>query len=104
MATLDCNIEKYLDTQVMQPCFGGRIFSAFKIFSKKEDNVFLWAFLQGYYEKDGKTILGSGWLVPLVLEIERNTDGINIIGHKTPRNGELYGQDIKKMFPENICT
>ena len=47
MATLDCNIEKYLDTQVMQPGFGGRIFSAFKIFSEEEDNVFLWAFFAG---------------------------------------------------------
>jgi len=77
---------------------------ASKFFRRKRITYSYGLFLQGYYEKDGKTMLGSGWLVPLVLEIERNTDGINIIGHKAPRNGELYGQDIKKMFPENICT
>jgi len=100
----DGTIEKYLDTQVMQPGFGGRIFSAFKVFSEEDDKVYLWAFLQEYYEKDGKTMMGSGWSVPLVLEIERNTSEITIKGHKTPRDGELYAHDIKKMFPENIRT
>ena len=47
MATLDGNIERHLDTQVMQPGYGGRIFSGFKIFSEEEDNVFLWAFFAG---------------------------------------------------------
>ena len=103
-ATLNVNIEKYLDTQVMQPGFGGRIFSAFKIFSEEDNKVFLWAFLQEYYENDSKIMMGSGWSVPMVLEIERNTGWITIKGHKTPRDGEQYAQDIKKVFPKNIRT
>lgn len=100
----DSTIEKYLDTQVMQPGFGGRIFSAYKVFSEEDDKVYLWAFVQEYYEKDGKTMIGSGWSVPLVLNIQRNSGKIIITGHKTPRDGELYAQDIKKMFPKNIRT
>jgi len=48
-------------------------------------------------------MMGSGWSVP-ILNIEKNSGEIIITGYKAPRDGELYAQDIKTMFPETIRT
>ncbi len=95
-------VEKYLDTKIMATSFGGSVFSANKIFTIEKDKIFLWAYLQEYYIKDGKTVLGSGWSVPLVLNVEKTQDGINIKSHDAPRDGDLYSEDIKRLFPKEV--
>ena len=62
----------------------------------------MWAYLQEYYIKDGKTVLGSGWSVPLVLNVEKTQDVINIKSHDAPRDGDLYSEDIKRLFPKEV--
>ena len=95
-------IQKYLDTKVMEPAFGGKIFSAYKVFKKENNKIYIWAYLQEYYKKDGKTEPGSGWSVPLVLNVEENESGLKVISHLAPGDGELYAADIKKLFPKEI--
>ncbi len=96
------NIEKYLDTKVMETAYNGKVFSAHKVFMEQDNKIYLWAFMQEYYKRDGKTLIGSGWSVPLILNIENSSDGIIVRSHKAPRDGELYSLDIKDLFPEKI--
>jgi len=37
---------------VILPGYGGWIFSACKVFAEDDDKIFLWAFLQEYYEPE----------------------------------------------------
>jgi hypothetical protein len=95
-------IEKYLDEKVMQPGFGGRIFSAHQIFTSETDKIYLWALLQEYYKKDGQTLTGTGCSVPMVLNIRRENGKMIILNHSTPGDGDRYAADIRKMFPAGI--
>lgn len=96
------NIEKYLDTKVMETAYNGKVFSAHKVFMEQDNKIYLWAYMQEYYKRDGKTLLGSGWSVPLILTIENSPEGITVKGHTAPRDGELYSLDVKDLFPEKI--
>lgn len=95
-------IEKYLDNKVMETSYKGKIFSSHLIFMKQSDKIYLWAYMQEYYKREGKILMGSGWSVPLILNIENRSNGIIIISHIAPRDGELYSKDIKELFPEEI--
>jgi hypothetical protein len=95
-------IQKYLDEKVMQPSFGGKVFSAHKIFKTENDKIYLWAYLMEYYKKDGKTEQGSGWSVPLVLNTTGSGANLIITSHQAPGDGDMYGEDIKKLFPKDI--
>jgi hypothetical protein len=96
------DIQKYLDGNVLSPEFGGKVFSAFKIFSSEEDNIYVWAFMQEFYKKDGKIEPGTAWSVPLVINIERINGNVTIKNFTAPRDGELYSEDIKKLFPKEL--
>ncbi|MEI6123208.1 MAG: hypothetical protein WCQ95_06210 [Bacteroidota bacterium] len=95
-------IEIYLDSKVMQPSFGGKVFSAHKVLESDKDKFYVWALLQEYYKKDAKTLAGSGWSVPLILNISESQGKLTIVSHVLPRDGDLYGEDIKKLFPKEI--
>lgn len=95
-------IQKYLDEKMMQPGFGGTVFSAYEILKKTDDKIFLWAYLQEYYKKDNKLQQGSGWSVPVALSVENTTDGLKINNHEVPHDGESYANDIKRIFPDDI--
>lgn len=95
-------IEKYLDEKMMNPEFWGKVFSSYKIFKKTEDKIYLWAYLQEYYKKDNILQKGTGWSVPAVLIIENSDEGLMIISHNVPVDGENYSKDIKSMFPDDI--
>lgn len=95
-------IEKYLDTKVMDRAYNGVVYSAHKVLMQKDNTLYIWAYMQEYYKRDGKTMLGSGWSVPLILTIEPGADGIIVKSHKYPADGELYSKDIKELFPREI--
>lgn len=95
-------IEKYLDEKMMNPEFGGKVFSASEIFETSKDKIYLWAYIQEYYKKDNTLELGTGWSVPAVLSVEFSADGLKILIHKVPCDGENYSNDIRSMFPEDI--
>ena len=95
-------IEKYLDEKMMNPEFGGKVFSSYEVFKTTDDKIYLWAYLQEYYKKDNAVVTGSGWSVPSALSIEFSTEGLKILNHKVPCDGENYSNDIKSMFPDDI--
>jgi len=95
-------IEKYLDTKVMDRAYNGVVFSAHKVLMQKDNTLYIWAYMQEYYKRDGKTMLGSGWSVPLILTIEPGAFGIVVKSHKYPSDGELYSKEVKELFPVEI--
>jgi hypothetical protein len=95
-------IQKYLDEKVMQPSFGGRVFSAFKLLKQESGKLNIWAYMQEYYRKDGKMEIGSGWSVPMVINIEETSSGIKIKDHFTPGDGDRFSEDIRAHFPGDI--
>jgi hypothetical protein len=95
-------IEKYLDDKMMNPEFGGKVFSSYEIFKSTDDKIYLWAYLQEYYKKDNVLTTGTGWSVPTVLSVDNSGDRLKILSHKVPVDGMDYSNDIKSMFPEDI--
>jgi hypothetical protein len=58
--------------------------------------------MQEYYKKNGKLEIGTGWSVPLILNIERISAQIVVKNHIAPRDGELYVKDIQNQYPKKI--
>jgi len=95
-------LQKYLDEKVMQPIWGGKVFSAFKIFEEVGDTLYIWAYIQEYYKEENNIELGTGWSVPMVISIEDTLSEITIKKLFIPGDGDMYEKDIKKNFPGNI--
>jgi len=53
-------------------------------------------------KKNGLVEQGSGWSVPLVLNLTKSDDVVSIAGHKSPGDGSLYSKDIKIIFPKEL--
>jgi len=96
------SIEKYLYNKVIKPSFGGKVFSSYKVLGTEENKIYVWAYLQEYFKQEGKITKGTGWSVPLILNVDWQQDQINIINYEAPRDGDYYAEDIRKYFPKAI--
>jgi hypothetical protein len=95
-------IQSYLDGKVLNPSFGGKVFSSHKILLVENDKIYVWGYLQEYYKKTGILEEGTGMSGPLVLNIKKDGDKIAVISHVAPRDGDLYSADIRNLFPKQI--
>jgi len=95
-------LQKYLDEKVIQPINDGKVFSAHKLFKKEDDTLYIWAYMQEYYKKDGKIELGIGWSVPMEISIRDTLSEVTIKKIFIPGDGDRYAKDIKKSFPDDI--
>lgn len=89
----------YLDQKVFSPNFRGKVFSAYKLLGRETGKLYIWATIQEYYKKDGILETGTGWSVPLVLNLAESSGSEKITSHISPRDGSLYSKDIEKLFP-----
>jgi hypothetical protein len=94
-------IERYIRKEVMSPNFGGEIFSAYEILGSDENKgeLYLWALIQEYYKEGTGVEQGTGMSVPMVLKIDQSKDSFKVISHTLPRDGSLYAEEIKNLFP-----
>ncbi|MBY0755349.1 hypothetical protein K5V21_07750 [Clostridium sardiniense] len=69
-------------------------YSAFKILGSSDNEIYLWVL------KENES--GGGGSVPLVLEIKKENNNLNILSYKMPGSGDDYGKDIKEMFPKGV--
>jgi hypothetical protein len=46
--------------------------------------------------------ISSGLSQPFVLEVEEKGGELKIVNHKSPRDGNDYPKDIKKLFPKEV--
>jgi hypothetical protein len=95
-------IQKYLEEQVLQPSFDGKVFSSFKLFKKEDNYIYIWAYMQEYYKKDNKIESGSGWSVPMVIYFFETPSEVRIKNLFTPKDGDMYTKGIHTHFPEEI--
>lgn len=93
----------YLDDHLMPPGFGGVVFTAYAVLGAAPGEVYVWAFAQEFYDQDGSIGTGSGLSCPAVVKISLGGEQVvGVAGHRIPRDGELYAEDVKNMFPESV--
>ncbi len=97
-------INRYLNEQVMDPNFGGEVFSVYEVLQSNQETgeIYIWAFIQEYYESDTGLESGTGMSVPMVLYVDQNGESLEIKSHTFPRDGSYYPEDIKILFPRRI--
>ncbi|MEI6765934.1 MAG: hypothetical protein WCM76_09855 [Bacteroidota bacterium] len=95
-------IQNYLDNKLVKPEFGGKVFSAHKVFHTDAGTICIWAYMQEYYKKDDKLESGAGWSVPLLLYVDMTSGKLRILGHIAPGDGDNYTTDVKRLFPKSI--
>ncbi|MDE5416124.1 hypothetical protein [Alkalihalobacterium chitinilyticum] len=97
-------IEQYLTKEVLQPNFGGEMFTTYEILGTdlNASEVYLWALIEEYYQEGGNLEQGTGMSVPMVLHAEKNTQSFKILKHTLPGDGSNYIDDIKTMFPSKL--
>jgi hypothetical protein len=94
-------IENYLNNNILEPQFGGKVISAFEILGSNKDNgeIYLWALITEYHMDENNLVTGTGSSGPIVLNVEKIDNRLKVNSHDQPRDGSYYGEDIKKMFP-----
>jgi hypothetical protein len=94
-------IERYIRQEVMNPNFGGELFSAHEILAsnEKKGEIYLWALIEEYYKEGAEVEKGSAISVPMVLKVDRSEGSFKVISHTLPRDGSFYADDLKDMFP-----
>lgn len=97
-------INRYLNEEVMDPNFSGKVFSVYDVLrsNQKTGEIYIWAYIQEYYETDTGLETGTGMSVVMVLHVEQNGDSLEITSHTLPRDGSYYQEDIKALFPRSI--
>ena len=62
-------------------------------------HIYLWALCLEYY-RDGQGLQkGTGMSLPVAIELIKAPDGYQFNSYKVPRDGTLYGKDIRAEFP-----
>lgn len=94
-------VERYLATEVMAPNFGGDVYTTYKILdtSTTKHEIYVWALIQEYVREGDRFETGTGMAGPLVLYVDREAETFTISGHESPRSGDYYPDDVRRMFP-----
>lgn len=96
------NIEQYMNSQIGFTSQGGQLYSAFEVLGyeagDEQITLYLWVLCKEY----AKTGEGSGISVPISVTIGKKDGQYTIISHQMPRDGDLYAEDIKKIFPKDV--
>lgn len=97
-------IERYLTTEVMEPNFGGDVWTTYQILDTNttKNEVYVWALIQEYVQEGDRFEQGSGMSVPLVLYIDEDDESFTVQGHRSPRDGSYYPTDLWTLFPVHV--
>ncbi len=94
-------IEKYLDNFLIEPSFGGVIFSDYHKIGSAGRNIFAWSYVSEYYQEDGEVKQGTAVSLPVLLISSHLGD---IVDHKVPENGSLHKESVQDIFPERYLS
>jgi len=92
------DIAAYLAENLLSPGFGGDVFASYEILGTNAEEVYIWAYAQEFYRRNGILEEGTGISCPVVLTLQ----GGIVVGHRLPRDGNLYAQDVRTMFPRRV--
>jgi len=93
---------KKINEKIIKPAFGGKMFGDLIVLQRNPSEIYVWATLQEYYgEKSAKK--GTGTSLPLKINLKGNPITEDKIANiEKPRDGSLYGEDLTRIFPENV--
>lgn len=84
--------------------FDGISFIAFErlgeIATSSRVTNYVWLMTQEYYKKDGDVQKGTGVSLPVAIIFDKNQP----IAINAPRDGNMYSQDMIKIFPADIVA
>lgn len=61
--------------------------------------VYIWVLEETFFPQQGKIVLENGSSRPCLVTVNITNGGFTVIGKQFPRDGSLYPQDMKGMFP-----
>ncbi len=91
-------IERYLENFLIEPSFGGVIFSDYHKIGSAGRSIFVWAYISEYYQEDGEIKQGTAVSLPVSLTLSQLSD---VVDHKVPEDGSLYKESVKDIFSED---
>lgn len=89
-------VNDYLEGAIVTANFGGEIFAEYHEFGRATDELFIWAYVVELYETDGELQTGTATSLPLIIEFTED----EVTGHRAPRDGPYYEEDVRAMFPD----
>ena len=96
-------IQEYLTGGYAKPDNAEK-FASFKIYgysfvSDEKVEAYLWVVEDTFFPQQGKIVRESCSSTPCLVTVDISNDGFKVIGKQFPRDGSLYRQDMKEMFP-----
>jgi hypothetical protein len=84
-------------------------FSNAKVFGTKsigenELEVYAWVMEESFYKEEEKVIVAAGSSIPHKFIIETIGGEYQILDYQIPRDGNLYSEDMKEIFPLGVRT
>ena len=101
-------VKTYLEENIWKTTFGGKTFCAYEVLGEGNNLYihrgiqYMWVLCEEYYLKNNKLRKGGGTSLPVALVLQKENHIYKVISHKIPRDGKLYVNDIKRIFPEDI--
>lgn len=81
-------------------------FVAMKIYSIKEKDdefyAYAWVVNEKWYEKNTKIIKDTGSSIPYKFTLIKQNGVFSVTNAEIPRDGSLYYEDMKKLFPRKV--
>lgn len=82
-------------------------FTSFKTYLIEEKNkklyyIYAWVLEESYYYQNEKIINDSASSIPYKFTVELKNNNYVVTNYQIPRDGSLYKEDMKKIFPRNI--
>lgn len=105
LSTVDhAMIEAYIDEHVTDEGEDEQVLSVHEVLGSDQGagKIYLWVMAEGYMTKANRIVKTSGLSQPVLLKVSDKSGDLEIIEHASPRDGNDYPKDIKKMFPDFI--
>lgn len=82
----------------------GRMSASFVLLGVDKNEIYVDVLKIEYFEENGRLLdeTGNTVIVLMVLYTSKINNKLNIINHNAPRDGIYYGEDLGKLFPNDI--
>ena len=101
-------VARYLDGHIFEPSFGGQVFCATEMLHLDQQGTaikaYVWAFCIEYFEEGPSLQMGTAVSEPLLVYMIEHEGRTLASGYAEPRDGTLYAEDIKRMFPDEAVS
>ena len=96
-------IENYIRSEYRTGGSLGNTFVAVDILGsdKGKGEVYIWALIQEYSFDETGAEVESGASLPFVLDVDMD-GGFAITGSRIPRDGSMFSEDVKNIFPDGL--